>query len=102
VASRNRGYGLIPRNPTRVSGSDQKDSWEQAATNHLLHNCIKIRSLNFIRERGFQNKFIVIDEVLNLTSQQMETLIQAGTPQSKASCRIPLAAFDGGTSRMAG
>ena len=40
--------------------------WGRAATADLLSNKIKIRSLNFMRGRTFQNKYLIIDEAQNL------------------------------------
>jgi len=78
--------GALMDNMEVLTGSDQKDSWEQAATNDLLHNRIKIRSLNFMRGRTFQNKYIIIDEAQNLTSKQMKTLITRSGTGTKIVC----------------
>jgi PhoH-like ATPase len=78
--------GALMDNMEVLTGSDQKDSWEQAATNDLLRNRIKIRSLNFMRGRTFQNKFIIIDEAQNLTSKQMKTLITRSGTGTKIVC----------------
>ena len=78
--------GALMDNMEVLTGSDQKDSWEQAATNDLLRNRIKIRSLNFMRGRTFQNKFIIIDEAQNLTSKQMKTLITRSGSGTKIVC----------------
>ena len=61
-------------------------SWERAATNDLLQSRIKIRSLNFMRGRTFQNKFVIIDEAQNLTAKQMRTLITRAGPGTKVVC----------------
>lgn len=61
-------------------------SWEKDATNELLQQRIKIRSLNFMRGRTFVNRFIIIDEAQNLTSKQMKTLITRAGPGSKIVC----------------
>lgn len=78
--------GALMDNMEVLTGSDQKDSWEQAATSDLLRNRIKIRSLNFMRGRTFQNKFIIIDEAQNLTSKQMKTLITRSGSGTKIVC----------------
>ena len=54
--------GALMDNMEVLTGSDQQNSWEQAATSDLLRNRIKIRSLNFMRGRTFLNKYIIIDE----------------------------------------
>ncbi len=61
-------------------------NWEKDATNELLQQRIKIRSLNFMRGRTFVNRFIIIDEAQNLTSKQMKTLITRAGPGSKIVC----------------
>ncbi|MCP4979406.1 MAG: PhoH family protein [Gammaproteobacteria bacterium] len=78
--------GALMDNMEVLTGSDQKDSWEQAATNDLLRNRIKIRSLNFMRGRTFQNKYIIIDEAQNLTSKQMKTLVTRSGIGTKIVC----------------
>ncbi len=78
--------GALMDNMEVLTGSDQKDSWEQAATNDLLRNRIKIRSLNFMRGRTFQNKYIIIDEAQNLTPKQMKTLVTRSGTGSKIVC----------------
>lgn len=65
---------------------EDTEDWQEAATNQLLKNRIKIRSLNFMRGRTFLNKFIIIDEAQNLTSKQMKTLITRAGPGTKVVC----------------
>jgi PhoH-like ATPase len=78
--------GALMDNMEVLTGNDQKDSWEQAATNDLLRNRIKIRSLNFMRGRTFQNKYIIIDEAQNLTPKQMKTLVTRSGTGTKIVC----------------
>lgn len=65
-----------------ASGGD----WGRAATNDLIQNRIKIRSLNFMRGRTFLNRFIILDEAQNLTAKQMKTLITRAGPGTKVVC----------------
>lgn len=58
----------------------------RVATEDLLKNKIKIRSLNFMRGRTFLKRFIIIDEAQNLTSKQIKTLITRAGPGSKIVC----------------
>ena len=60
--------------------------WGRAATNDLIRNRIKIKSLNFMRGRTFLNKFVIIDEAQNLTPKQMKTLITRAGPGTKVVC----------------
>ncbi|MFW6041697.1 MAG: PhoH family protein, partial [Guyparkeria sp.] len=69
-------------------------SWERAATNDLLQSRIKIRSLNFMRGRTFQKKFLIIDEAQNLTAKQMRTLITRAGPGTKMVCLGNVAQID--------
>lgn len=61
-------------------------SWAQQATQDLLSNRIKIRSINFMRGRTFLNKFLIIDEAQNITPKQMKTLVTRAGPGTKIVC----------------
>ncbi|MCR9191411.1 MAG: PhoH family protein [Gammaproteobacteria bacterium] len=61
-------------------------SFGRNATEDLLKNKIKIRSLNFMRGRTFLNRFIIIDEAQNLTPKQIKTLVTRAGPGSKIVC----------------
>ncbi|WP_373018893.1 PhoH family protein [Thiomicrorhabdus sp.] len=74
--------GALMDNLEVLTNSDGANSteWEKESTQQLLSKRIKIKSMNFMRGRTFQNKFIILDEAQNLTSKQMKTLItRAGT-----------------------
>ncbi len=68
--------------------------WARAATNDILSNRIKIRSVNFMRGRTFLNRFIIIDEAQNLTSKQLKTLITRAGPGTKVVCLGNIAQID--------
>ena len=68
--------------------------WGRAATADLLSNRIKIRSLNFMRGRTFQSKYLIIDEAQNLTAKQMKTLITRAGPGTKVICLGNIAQID--------
>ncbi|PWV58517.1 PhoH family protein [Plasticicumulans acidivorans] len=68
--------------------------WGRQATADLLANRIKIRALNFMRGRTFQNKYLIIDEAQNLTSKQMKTLITRAGPGTKVVCLGNIAQID--------
>jgi PhoH-like ATPase len=68
--------------------------WGRAATNDLVRNKIKIKSLNFMRGRTFLNKYVIIDEAQNLTPKQMKTLITRAGPGTKIVCLGNLAQID--------
>ena len=76
-----------------VDGSDGGE-WGRAATNDLVRNKIKIKSLNFMRGRTFLNKFLIIDEAQNLTPKQMKTLITRAGPGTKVVCMGNIAQID--------
>ena len=68
--------------------------WGRAATQDLIRNRIKIKSLNFMRGRTFLNKFLIIDEAQNLTPKQMKTLITRAGPGTKVVCMGNIAQID--------
>ena len=68
--------------------------WGRAATADLLSSKIKIRSLNFMRGRTFQSKYLIIDEAQNLTAKQMKTLITRAGPGTKVICLGNIAQID--------
>lgn len=76
-------------NPLDIGGE-----WGKAATADLLHNRIKIRSLNFMRGRTFLNRYVILDEAQNLTSKQMKTLITRAGPGTKIVCLGNIAQID--------
>ena len=70
------------------SDADEKGSlvWQRAATKDLLRTRIKVKSLNFMRGRTFIRKFVIIDEVQNLTPKQVKMLITRAGPGTKIIC----------------
>jgi PhoH-like ATPase len=75
--------GALMDNLEVLTPIEEGGDWARAATNDLLRNRIKLRSLNFMRGRTFLNKFVIIDEAQNLTPKQMKTLITRAGPGSK-------------------
>jgi PhoH-like ATPase len=86
--------GALLDNLELLSSHENGSSWERAATNTLLLNRVKMRSLNFMRGRTFLNRFIILDEAQNLTSKQMKTLITRAGPGSKIICLGNIAQID--------
>ncbi|HWQ95473.1 MAG TPA: PhoH family protein [Gammaproteobacteria bacterium] len=86
--------GALMDNLEVLTKSDVGGDWGRAATNDLIRNRIKIRSLNFMRGRTFLNKFIILDEAQNLTSKQMKTLITRSGPGTKVVCLGNIAQID--------
>ncbi|MEE9396204.1 MAG: PhoH family protein [Methylococcales bacterium] len=78
--------GALLDNLELLSGDQESRDWEKTATNTLILNRIKIRSLNFMRGRTFLNRYIILDEAQNLTSKQMKTLITRAGPGTKIVC----------------
>lgn len=78
--------GALMDNLEVLHSSQEGGSFGRNATNDLLQNRIKIRSLNFMRGRTFLNRFIIIDESQNLTSKQIKTLVTRAGPGSKIIC----------------
>jgi PhoH-like ATPase len=66
--------GALMDNLEVLTQSAEGGNWGRAATNDLLRNRIKIRSLNFMRGRTFMNRYVIIDEAQNLTGTKMVCL----------------------------
>lgn len=77
-----------------TKSEDRTTNWEKESTQELLNRRIKIKSLNFMRGRTFQNKFIILDEAQNLTPKQMKTLITRAGEGTKIICLGNIAQID--------
>ena len=86
--------GALMDNLEVLTHSEEGGTWGRAATNDLLRNRIKIRSLNFMRGRTFLNRFIILDEAQNLTPKQMKALVTRAGPGSKLVCLGNIAQID--------
>ncbi|HEY4342561.1 MAG TPA: PhoH family protein [Steroidobacteraceae bacterium] len=86
--------GALMDNLEVLTQSQEGGNWGRAATNDLLRNRIKIRSLNFMRGRTFLNRFIILDEAQNLTPKQMKALITRAGPGTKMACLGNVAQID--------
>ena len=86
--------GALMDNLEVLTQSQEGGSWGRAATNDLLRNRIKIRSLNFMRGRTFLNRYIILDEAQNLTPKQMRALVTRAGPGTKVVCLGNIAQID--------
>ena len=86
--------GALMDNLEVLTRSDIGGNWGRAATNDLLSNRIKIRSMNFMRGRTFLNKYLILDEAQNLTPKQMKTLVTRAGPGTKVICLGNVAQID--------
>jgi PhoH-like ATPase len=86
--------GALMDNLEVLTGSQEGGNWGRAATNDLLRNRIRIRSLNFMRGRTFLNRFLILDEAQNLTPKQMKALITRAGPGTKLACIGNVAQID--------
>ena len=86
--------GALMDNLEVLTQSQEGGSWGRAATNDLLRNRIKIRSLNFMRGRTFLNRYLILDEAQNLTSKQMKALVTRAGPGTKLVCLGNIAQID--------
>jgi PhoH-like ATPase len=59
-----------------------------------IRSRIKIKSMSFMRGRTFLGKYIIIDEVQNLTQKQAKTLVTRAGPGTKMVCMGNLAQID--------
>lgn len=78
--------GALMDNLEVLHGMQEGGGFGRGATDDVLKNKIKIRSLNFMRGRTFLNRFIIIDEAQNLTSKQIKTLVTRAGPGTKIVC----------------
>jgi PhoH-like ATPase len=86
--------GALMDNLELLGKRPEQSEWEKGATNNLIMNRVKVRSLNFMRGRTFLNRFLIIDEAQNLTSKQMKTLITRAGPGTKIICIGNLSQID--------
>ena len=86
--------GALMDNLEVLTRSGEGGNWGRAATNDLLRNRIKIRSLNFMRGRTFLNRFVILDEAQNLTPKQMKALVTRAGPGTKVICLGNIAQID--------
>jgi len=86
--------GALMDNLEVLTQTDGGGDWGRAATNDLIRNKIRIRSVNFMRGRTFLDRFIILDEAQNLTSKQMKTLITRAGPGTKIVCIGNIAQID--------
>ena len=86
--------GALMDNLEVLTHSQEGGNWGRAATNDLLRNRIKIRSLNFMRGRTFLSRFLIIDEAQNLTPKQMRALVTRAGPGTKLVCLGNIAQID--------
>jgi PhoH-like ATPase len=86
--------GALMDNLEVLTKSTEGGNWGRAATNDLLRNRIKIRSLNFMRGRTFLNRYVILDEAQNLTPKQMKALVTRAGPGTKVVCLGNIAQID--------
>ena len=86
--------GALMDNLEVLTNSEESGEWARSATNDLLTQRIKIRSVNFMRGRTFLNRYIIIDEAQNLTSKQLKTLVTRAGPGTKVVCLGNIAQID--------
>ncbi len=86
--------GALMDNLEVLTGNGEGGSWGRAATQDILAQRIKIRSVNFMRGRTFLNRYVIIDEAQNLTSKQLKTLVTRAGPGTKLVCLGNIAQID--------
>jgi PhoH-like ATPase len=86
--------GALMDNLEVLTQTGEGGNWGRAATNDLLRNRIKIRSLNFMRGRTFLNRYVILDEAQNLTPKQMKALVTRAGPGTKVICLGNIAQID--------
>ncbi len=78
--------GALTDNIEVLTQSEEGGEWGRAATNDILANRIKIRSMSFMRGRTFLNRYVIIDEAQNITPKQMKALLTRAGPGTKMIC----------------
>jgi PhoH-like ATPase len=86
--------GALLDNLELLGSRENGGSWERGATNQLLLNRVKVRSLNFMRGRTFLSRYLILDEAQNLTSKQMKALVTRAGPGTKIVCLGNIAQID--------
>ena len=86
--------GALMDNLELLGSRSGTTDWEQGASQNMMMNRVKIRSLNFMRGRTFLNRYLIIDEAQNLTPKQMKTLITRAGPGTKIICIGNLSQID--------
>jgi len=86
--------GALMDNLEVLTHGQEGGSWGRAATQDLLRNRIKVRSLNFMRGRTFLNRYLILDEAQNLTPKQMRALVTRAGPGTKVVCLGNIAQID--------
>ena len=86
--------GALTDNIEVLTKSDEGGDWGRAATNDLLANRIKVRSMSFMRGRTFLNRYVIIDEAQNITPKQMKALLTRAGPGTKMICLGNVAQID--------
>jgi PhoH-like ATPase len=86
--------GALTDNIEVLTQSEEGGDWGRAATNDLLANRIKIRSMSFMRGRTFLNRYVIIDEAQNITPKQMKALLTRAGPGTKIVCLGNVAQID--------
>ena len=86
--------GALMDNLEVLAKTEGGGSWGQAASNDLIHNRIKLRSLSFMRGRTFLKRYLIIDEAQNLTRAQVKTLLTRAGPGTKIVCIGNIAQID--------
>lgn len=86
--------GALTDNIEVLTQSEEGGEWGRAATNDILANRIKIRSMSFMRGRTFLNRYVIIDEAQNITPKQMKALLTRAGPGTKMVCLGNVAQID--------
>ena len=86
--------GALMDNMEVLTKTEGTSDFEKEATDSLLKQRVKIKSMNFMRGRTFLNKYIIIDEAQNMTPKQMKTLITRAGPGTKVVCLGNVAQID--------
>ncbi len=86
--------GALMDNLEVLASTENGGSWGRQASNDLIQQRIKLRSLNFMRGRTFLKRYLIIDEAQNLSRAQVKTLLTRAGPGTKIICVGNIAQID--------
>lgn len=86
--------GALMDNLEMLLNSRTSNKVQKTGTSLILEQKIKIRAMQFMRGRSFANRYVIIDEIQNLTPGQLKVLITRAGEGCKIVCMGDLDQID--------